>query len=144
VDVQVLDEEQDAGSGVGSADADGVEPAAVAEGDLAGLVDAFGADPVVGVAAAVAGSGFRAGGIRGGRGGLVRQGAVRPRLGGWLGGQPLLERLLERLRLAASGGVIWPGVLLGRGRLNAFDPFLTIFDVPPLRSPAAAESTGTS
>jgi hypothetical protein len=105
VDVQVLDEEQDAGSGVGSADADGVEPAAVAEGDLAGLVDAVGADPVVGVAAAVAGSDFRASGIRGGRGGLVRQGAVRPRLGGWLGGQPLLERLLEPLRLAASGGL---------------------------------------
>jgi hypothetical protein len=32
-DVQVLDEEQDAGLGVGPADADVVEPAAVAEGD---------------------------------------------------------------------------------------------------------------
>jgi hypothetical protein len=58
VDVQVLDEEQQAGSGVGSADADGVEPAAVAEGDLAGVVDPVGADPVVGVAAAVPGVAF--------------------------------------------------------------------------------------
>ena len=35
------------GSGVGSADADGVEPALVAQGDLAGLVDPVMADPVV-------------------------------------------------------------------------------------------------
>jgi hypothetical protein len=34
-DVGVLDEHEDAGSGVGSADADGVEPALVAQGDLA-------------------------------------------------------------------------------------------------------------
>jgi hypothetical protein len=32
-DVQVLDEDQDAGSGVGSADVDGVELALVAQGD---------------------------------------------------------------------------------------------------------------
>ena len=38
-DVQVLDEHKDAGSGVGSADADGVEPALVAQGDFPGLVD---------------------------------------------------------------------------------------------------------
>jgi hypothetical protein len=38
--VEVLDEDEDVGSGVGSADADGVEPAAVPEGDLAGDVDA--------------------------------------------------------------------------------------------------------
>ena len=48
-DLKVLDQDDDAGSGVGSADADGVEPAAVAQGDLAGLVDAIEADPVVGV-----------------------------------------------------------------------------------------------
>ena len=42
-DVEVLDEHEDVGSGVGSADADGVEPAAVAQGDLAGLVDAVAA-----------------------------------------------------------------------------------------------------
>ena len=51
--MEVLDEHGDAGSGVGSADADGVELAAVAQGDLAGLVDPVGADPVVGVAGAV-------------------------------------------------------------------------------------------
>lgn len=47
-DVEVLDQDDD----VGSSDADGVEPALVAQGDLAGLVDA-----VVGVAAAVGGGG---------------------------------------------------------------------------------------
>jgi hypothetical protein len=36
--VEVLDENDDAGSGVGSADSDGVELAAVPQGDLAGLV----------------------------------------------------------------------------------------------------------
>ena len=43
--------QDDVGSGVGSADADGVHPAAVAAGDLAGLADPVGADAVVGVAA---------------------------------------------------------------------------------------------
>jgi hypothetical protein len=48
-DVQVLDEEKDAGSGVGAADADVVELSVVAEGDEPGVVDAIGADAVVGV-----------------------------------------------------------------------------------------------
>ena len=48
-DFQVLDQEQDAGSGVGPADADVVEFAVVAEGDEPGGVDAVGADAVVGV-----------------------------------------------------------------------------------------------
>jgi hypothetical protein len=48
-DVQVLDEEKDAGSGVGAADADVVELSVVAEGDEPGVVDAVGADAVVGV-----------------------------------------------------------------------------------------------
>src|SRR3712207_1441382 len=43
-DVEVLDEGENAGSGVGSADAEGVEPAAVAQGDLPGLVDAVDPD----------------------------------------------------------------------------------------------------
>ena len=51
-DVEVVDQEQDAGSGVGPADADGVEAAAVAQGDLAAGVDAVGADAVVGVVGA--------------------------------------------------------------------------------------------
>ncbi len=33
-DVEIFDQDDDAGSGVGSADADGVEPALVAQGDL--------------------------------------------------------------------------------------------------------------
>jgi hypothetical protein len=48
-DVQVLDEQDDVGSGVGPADADVVELAAVAEGDAAGGVDDVAADAVVGV-----------------------------------------------------------------------------------------------
>ena len=53
-DVQVLDQEQDAGSGVGPADADVEQFPAVAQGELAGRVDAVGADAVVGVGGAVA------------------------------------------------------------------------------------------
>ncbi len=56
--VQVLDQEQDVGSGLGAADAYVVEPAAGAEGDVAGLADPVGADTVVSVGGAVAGAGF--------------------------------------------------------------------------------------
>ena len=69
-DVEVLDEQQDAGAGVGSADADVVESAGVAQGEFSVLVDAVGADPVVGVKA-FAGGGFGAGGVDGGRGGAL-------------------------------------------------------------------------
>ena len=48
-DLEVLDEQDDVGSGVGSADADVVEPAVVSQRDRAGFVDAVVADPVVGV-----------------------------------------------------------------------------------------------
>ena len=44
------DREQDVGSGVGLADADVVEPAGDAEGDVAGFGDAVGAEPVMAVA----------------------------------------------------------------------------------------------
>ena len=78
VDVQVLDEHQDRGSGVGSADADVVESAVVAQGDGADAVDLVGADPVVGVGlAAGAGAGFGPGRVRGGGSGAVLEGAVR-------------------------------------------------------------------
>ena len=66
------------GPGVGSADADVVEAAAVAQGDGAVGVEAVGADAVVGVAAAVAGGGFGPGGVGGGGGAPVGQGPVRP------------------------------------------------------------------
>jgi hypothetical protein len=48
-----LDEQDDVGSGVGSADADVAESAGDAEGDAAGFVDLVAADAVVGVGAAV-------------------------------------------------------------------------------------------
>ena len=41
-DVEVLDEESDVGSGVGSSDSDVVQAAVVAQGDHAGLVDLVG------------------------------------------------------------------------------------------------------
>ena len=126
-DVEVLDEQDDVGSGVGPADADVVEPAAVAQGEGAGFADGVGADVVVGVGGAVAGDGFGPGGVRGGRGGPVRQGAVRPlvvvaggegvqeglKLGqvsglGCLGGQPLFEGLLEASGVCPGSGGGWP------------------------------------
>jgi hypothetical protein len=73
--VQVLDQEQDAGPGVGAADADVVEFAVVAEGDEPGVVDAVGADAVVGVGGAVAGDGLRPGGVGGC--GVARPGSER-------------------------------------------------------------------
>src|SRR5215831_6721143 len=72
-DVQVLDEQQDVGSGVGSAGADVVELAGVAEGDGAGFADDVGADAVMGVGAPIAGGGLGPGGIRGGGGGPAGQ-----------------------------------------------------------------------
>src|SRR5215468_2672853 len=76
-DVQVLNQQQDVGLGVGPADAEVVEAAAVAQGDRAGGIDLVGADPVVGVGGPVAGGGLGAGGAGGGGGGPVRQGFVR-------------------------------------------------------------------
>src|SRR5438128_6804844 len=63
-DVEVVDEQDDVGSGVGSADADVAEPTGDAQGDAAGFVDLVVADAVVGVVAAVAaGGGFGPGGV---------------------------------------------------------------------------------
>jgi hypothetical protein len=59
-DVEVVDEQQDGGSGVGSADTDVVEVAVDPQGDLAVGVDAVVPDAVVGVVAC-GGSGFGAG-----------------------------------------------------------------------------------
>ena len=53
-DVEVLGEQDDVGSGVGSADADVVEVSVDAECDRAGAVDSVVPDPVVGVVAGVA------------------------------------------------------------------------------------------
>src|SRR5688572_9769429 len=77
-DLEVLGEDDDAGSGVGSSDADGVHLALVTPGDLAGFVDLVVADAVVGVVVPVAGGrgGLRAGGVDRGGGGPLVQGAV--------------------------------------------------------------------
>ena len=56
-DVEVLDEQDDVGSGAGSADADVSEPTGDAERDAAGLVDLVAANAVVSVSAAVSARG---------------------------------------------------------------------------------------
>ncbi len=66
--MQVLDQEQDAGSGVGASGSDVEQLPAVAEGDEPGGVDAVGADAVVGAGGAVAWDGLGPGGISSGRG----------------------------------------------------------------------------
>ena len=132
-DVEVVDEHDDVGSGVGSADADVVESAVEAQGDVAVVVDAVVADAVVGVGAAVAvgwlwgGRGRRwrgwrgVGGSGGGGGGCRSSTKVSSRawssarVAGWAGWarEPLLHGLLEAFDLAAGGGVVRAGVLLG-------------------------------
>jgi len=77
-DVQVLDQERDAGSGVGAAGTDVVQPAAGAQGEVPGLAVLVTADPVVGAGAAVAGGSFGPGTVGGSGSGPVRQGLVRP------------------------------------------------------------------
>ncbi|HME78427.1 MAG TPA: hypothetical protein VKI00_23110 [Mycobacterium sp.] len=62
--MEVLDQDEHAGAGVGSADADVVQASGDAQGDYAGLVDAVAADPVVGVGA-VWWVGFGADGVGG-------------------------------------------------------------------------------
>ena len=88
-DVEVLDEEQDVGSGVGSADADVAETAADAQGDAAGFVDAVVPDPVVGVGvAAGSGQGLGQGVVDRCWGGPVREGPV------WAVGVVLVDELV--------------------------------------------------
>ena len=74
-DVEVVDEQDDLGARQCSADADVEELAVVAEGDLAGLVDAVVAD-AEGAAGVGVGSGFGAGGLGDGGGRVMRLLAV--------------------------------------------------------------------
>jgi hypothetical protein len=55
-DLQVLDEQQDVGSGAGPADADVVQAAAGARADVAGFADAVAADALVGAGGPVTGT----------------------------------------------------------------------------------------
>jgi hypothetical protein len=127
-DVLVGDEEVDEFAAVGSADADVVEAAEVAEGDLAGLVDVVVAHPEVGGGARIGRVSVKAGGEDHERG-LPRQGPVRPvvvvvgaegvelelelgeRPRGRLAGQEALEGLVKAFDLAAGLGVVGGGVL---------------------------------
>ena len=109
------------------AEADVMQPAVVANGDRSPVVDLVGPDPVVGTDDGPGGDGLRAGRIRLRRG-VAAEGAVRPdrvvvgleavqlvlrpgdRGGAGLGGEPLLQRLVEPFDLAASLRMVGPGV----------------------------------
>jgi hypothetical protein len=122
-----VDEHEDAGSGVGPADADVVKAAVVAEGEFAVGVDAVGADAVVAGGGLAGGGGLGPGGVDGGRGGAVGQGPVGAvvvvvagegvqqglelgQVGGLAGpgGEPFLQGLPEPLDLALGLG--WLGL----------------------------------
>ncbi len=122
-DVEVVDEHEDVGAGVGSADADVVESAVVAQGDRSGGVDAVVADAVVGSSAGAGGSGLGQQPVDDRRGAAAQRGVgplvvvelaervelgleVGDRRGGWLGAEPAFEGLLEAFDLAAGGGVV--------------------------------------
>ena len=130
-DVEAVDEGFDGFPVVGAADADGVEGAAVAQGDLA-VVDLVGPHPGVGsVWGFGGGGGFGPVGVGRGGGASV-QGAVGPVVvvlapegveeglqvgqGRWLGGlpgEPGLQGLLEAFDFALGLGVVAAAVLLG-------------------------------
>src|SRR5215472_1076387 len=130
--IEVLDEQDDGGSGMGSTDADVEQAAGDPQGDLAGGVDHVMSDSAM-VVECAAGHGrrFGPGVVHGGGGSPVGERAV------WsllvveldegvehrlqadegvrllrLSAQPLLHRLLEALDFAAGGGVVGAGVLL--------------------------------
>ena len=132
-DVEVLDEQDDVGSGVGSADADVAELAGDAQGDGAGLVDAcrggsgrgcrcrgWGrAGPWAWCRRALwgwpgaAGTGAGGGVVR--RAGTRRAGLCRSAMvAGWRGWarSQFFMVCWKRLDLAAGGGVVGSGVLL--------------------------------
>ena len=90
--VQVVDQEQDVGPGVGPADADMAQAAAGAQGDGAVGVDGVAADAVVGVGGAVARGGFGAGGTTSGA----------PRVKQELGGRRLSREVRRSARALAA------------------------------------------
>jgi hypothetical protein len=128
-DVEVLDEQDDVGPGVGSADADVVESAADTQGDDTSGVDGVAADAVVGVAHPGPGAraGFRQRVVDGRGGRPVRERTVRPVAGAGLdervkrglqcgdgcrlGAQPVLPARV-RIRLIVARDRSWGG----RGR----------------------------
>ena len=118
-DVEVLDEQDDVGSGVGSTDADMPELAGDAKGNAAGFVDLVVADAVVGVCAAVGargGLGERC--VDGGGRRVVRQGPVRP-----AGVVDLDELIGQGLQLGEGGG------LSGLGAESFLEGLLESFDL---------------
>ncbi|MFI1567565.1 hypothetical protein ACH4ZX_31815 [Streptomyces sp. NPDC020490] len=104
--MEIVDEQDDVGSGVGSSDAYVVEFAADAEGDQAGLVDAVVADAGVGVGVtAVGGPGLGEGGVDRCRGRAVGQGPVGALV--VVGVGELVEQVLQ---LGMRGGLVGLGV----------------------------------
>jgi hypothetical protein len=95
-DVEVLNEHQNVGSCVGSADADVVQAAGQAQGEAAGVIDAVAAYAFVGVGA-FAGLGFGPGGVCGGRG-------LAEKLANALGA---IERMGGGARLGVPSRIWW-------------------------------------
>ena len=103
--MEVLDEQEDVGSGVASSDTDVSELAGDAQGHAAGLIDLVLADAVVGVAAPVgAGGGLGQGRVDRCWGGAVGQAAVRSLLVVDQG-----ELIQECLQLGEGGGLLGLG-----------------------------------
>ena len=75
-DIEVLDEQQDVGSGMGSPDAHVMQPTGMTQGDHASGIDAVVADAGMGIVAS-GGAGFGTGGVGDRGGGPLRQQAVR-------------------------------------------------------------------
>ena len=128
-DVAILDQDQDVGAGVASADADVVEPAVVAQGEHAAGVDLVVTDAVMGVVQGQAGRDGLGPGLVGLDRGAPAKGAVGPLgvvvqpelvqlglqlghgAGPRLGREPLLLGLMERFDLAAGLRVVGAGVV---------------------------------
>jgi hypothetical protein len=76
--LEAVDQHQDGGSGVGSSDADVVQPAVVTQGEFAGSIDHIAADPGLRLGAGGCGRVGFGSGLVGGQWGASVQGAVRP------------------------------------------------------------------
>jgi hypothetical protein len=114
-DVEVADEHENAGSGVGSADADVVQSAVDPQGQAAVGVDAVGADPLVAVESLPGGC-FGAGGVGGRGGALVGQRAV------WAAVVVFVDEVVEvGLQLGEGGGAGLVAEVLFEGLVEAFD-----------------------
>ena len=135
--VQVDDQEEDPPAGMGPSETDVEEPAVVAQGHAAGLVDPITTDSIVAVGVVGGWAGLDPG-VEDLLGGAPTEGTVGPvlvvvgreaiqlglQLGpggrGGLAAEELLQRLVEAFHLAAGLGVRGPGALVGDAHAGQF------------------------